>query len=171
MNNKRLSSIDVANYIVDYVNSTLKKKNLTPIKLQKILYYVYVNCLVKYEVSIFDEKIEKWKFGPVVSSVYHSFKIHGTSHIESTADSYKFSDNADGGFSFEIIPFDRTNVELSPFINEINSTIVKYIDKGPFELVELTHQEEPWKKYENQILSGAKGLVYTDREILNYFKK
>lgn len=170
MNNKIFSSMDIANYIVEHVNSTLRKNNLTPIKLQKILYYVYVECLVNYNIRIFDEQIEKWKFGPVVSNVYHSFKIHGTSHIEAPIGTYKFSDSADGGFSFELIPFDKENVELSPYTQLINSTIEKYIDKGPFELVDLTHQEEPWKKCEDQILSGAKGLIYSDQEILDYFK-
>ncbi|MCP5793232.1 DUF4065 domain-containing protein, partial [Klebsiella pneumoniae] len=88
---------------VDYTNNILKKQNLTPIKLQKILYYVYVNCLVKHDAKLFDQPIEKWKFGPVVSDVYHSFKMHGTSHISTTVSGYKFTDNADGGFSFDII--------------------------------------------------------------------
>ncbi|MDY7372881.1 DUF4065 domain-containing protein [Acinetobacter oleivorans] len=168
--NKKFTAMEVANYIVDYTNNILKKQNLTPIKLQKILYYVYVNCLVKHDAKLFDQPIEKWKFGPVVSDVYHSFKMHGTSHISTTVSGYKFTDNADGGFSFDIIPFDKTDIEFSSLAGEINSTIASLIDQGPFELVEKTHQEEPWKRCEHQILSGAKGLVYSDQELKEYFK-
>ena len=76
MNNYK--AMDIANYIVEYTNNTLKKDNLTPIKLQKIMYYVYVNCLVKHNIKLFNQPIEKWKFGPVISDVYHSFKVYGT---------------------------------------------------------------------------------------------
>ena len=48
MNNYK--AMDIANYIVEYTNNTLKKDNLTPIKLQKIMYFVYVNCLVKHNI-------------------------------------------------------------------------------------------------------------------------
>ncbi len=168
--NKKFTAIDIANYIVDYTNNTLKKQNLTPIKLQKILYYVYVNCLVKHNAKIFDQPIEKWKFGPVVSDVYHNFKMHGTSHINATVPEYKFTDNPDGGFSFDLIPFDKTDIEYSSIANEIKSTISSLIDQGPFDLVEKTHQEEPWKRCETMILSGAKGLLYSDQELKEYFK-
>lgn len=167
---KKFTAIDIANYIIEYTNDTLGKKNLTPIKLQKILYYVYVHCLVKHKVKLFDQPIEKWKFGPVVSDVYHSFKMHATSHISTTVPSYKFTDDQNGGFSFDVIQFNKMDVESLAVIGEIRSTISNLIDKGPFELVERTHQEDPWKRYESQILSGAKGLTYSDQELEQYFK-
>lgn len=170
MENNKFTALDVANYIVYFVNNSLKKQNLTPIKLQKILYYVYVNCLVKHNFKLFDQPIEKWKFGPVVSDVYHNFKTVGTVHIAHTVPSYRFTDDANGGFSFEIIPFDNTKIEQSSVANEINSTITNLIDRSPFELVEITHNEEPWKRCESQILNGAKGLIYSDQELLDYFK-
>ncbi|GAA5003147.1 Panacea domain-containing protein [Acinetobacter puyangensis] len=167
--NVRFSALDIANFIVDYANNEMKYKNLTPIKLQKILYYVYVNCLTKHNYKLFDDSIEKWKFGPVVNRVYHSFKTYGTSHIDATVDNYKFTDRADGGFSFEIIPFNKRIIENSLVADEIKATINQYIDMAPFDLVEKTHKEIPWKKFESDILSGIKGLVYSDEELINYF--
>lgn len=167
MNN--YNAIDVANYIVDYVNNSLGKKNLTPIKLQKIMYYVYVHCLVKHDVKLFNEPIEKWKFGPVISDVYHSFKVYGTNHIDSFINRYDFTDQTEGGFSFKVISFDKDEIEASPVISEIQSTITKLIDKGPFELVEMTHREDPWKLFEPNILNGEKSLFYSDEELRIYF--
>ncbi|OAL80315.1 Panacea domain-containing protein [Acinetobacter terrae] len=166
---KNYNAMDIANYIVEYANNALGKTNLTPIKLQKIMYYVYVQCLVKHDIKIFKEPIEKWKFGPVISDVYHSFKVYGTSHIDTVVNRYEFTDKIDGGFSFEVISFDKSEIEKSPFISEIQSTVRQLIDKGPFELVEMTHREDPWKTFEPNILRGEKSLFYSDTEIKRYF--
>lgn len=168
MNN--FTAMDIANYIVEYTNQTLKKSNLTPIKLQKIMYYVYVHCLVKHDIKLFDQPIEKWKFGPVISNVYHNFKVYGTSHIDATVAGYEFIDEPNGAFSFQVIPFDSSIIESDTVIaNEIKSTVDNLIGRAPFDLVEQTHDELPWKRYESQILGGAKGLVYTDQEIKEFF--
>ena len=47
--------------------------------------------------------------------------------------------------------------------------IDKLIDVGPFELVEKTHREDPWKNFEPRILKGEKSLYYSDEEIKHYF--
>lgn len=56
--NKRTTAIDIANYIVDVVNNNPDMKGiLTPIKLQKILYYVYVNCLVNRNENCLNNRL------------------------------------------------------------------------------------------------------------------
>lgn len=168
MNNYK--AIDIANYIVEYVNQSLGKTSLTPIKLQKILYYVYVNCLVNRNKKLFEQPIEKWKFGPVVSHVYHNFKVFGTGHIDSTISTFQFSDETNGGFSFTEIKFNPNNLALTSEVQEeIHLTIQSLIDEKPFDLVERTHNEDPWKLCEPRILAGERGLVYTDQEIKDYF--
>ncbi|WP_227548197.1 Panacea domain-containing protein [Acinetobacter sp. RF14B] len=171
--NKKNTAINIANYIVEVVNNDLDMKGvLTPIKLQKILYYVYVNCLVNRNEKLFEEPIEKWKFGPVVSHVYHSFKVFGTGHIDSTISTFEFSDEANGGFSFKEVNFDSNSLALKPEVQEeIHSTIKALINEKPFDLVERTHEEDPWKLFEPRILAGERGLVYTDQEIKDFFSK
>ena len=168
---KNFTAMDIANYIVDAVNNNIEMKGvLTPIKLQKILYYVYVNCLIKHDEKLFEQSIEKWKFGPVVSFVYHNFKIFGTGHIDSTISTFEFSDQPNGGFSFKEIKFNSNDLALKPEIKEeIHSTIKALINEKPFDLVEKTHEEDPWKLFESRILAGERGLVYTDQEIKDYF--
>lgn len=168
MSNK-YTAMDVANYIVNYANNTLKASNLTPIKLQKILYYVYVNCLVKQDTKLFNQSIEKWKFGPVVSDVYHNFKMFGTSHIDSTISTFEVDNLENGGFSVSEVPFDPEKIKLPENVLKIiHATIRELIDVDPFKLVEDTHKEEPWKRMEKDILKGVRGLVYTDEEIKKY---
>ncbi|WP_062034631.1 type II toxin-antitoxin system antitoxin SocA domain-containing protein [Acinetobacter sp. BMW17] len=172
MENKKNTAVDFANLIITYVKDLPNRKgSLTPIKLQKILYYVYVECLLKHQVKLFDTPIEKWKFGPVVASVYHNFKTYGTNHIADPTPSFVFDFN-ENGFHYEEIPFTQDSVEIcSDVQNTIRQKVAELIDENPFDLVEQTHREEPWKKYESQILKGERGLVYSDEELIGFFSK
>ncbi|MDC5528710.1 DUF4065 domain-containing protein [Acinetobacter baumannii] len=170
MMNNNYSALDISNLIITYANELPSRiGSLTPIKLQKILYYVYVDCLVNHKVKLFDTPIEKWKFGPVVSSVYHNFKNHGVRHIEEAPPSFMF-DEGENGFVFEEIPFVSDSIALDAKIKQaIRDKVAELIDEDPFVLVERTHREEPWKKDAPSILRGDRGLIYSDQELINYF--
>ena len=62
MGNK-YTAMDVANYIIWYVNNKESKLlgSLTPLKLQKILYYVTTSYLKKTEKLIINDSFEKWQ--------------------------------------------------------------------------------------------------------------
>lgn len=169
-NNKNYTAMDIANLIIVYANQINNRVgSLTPIKLQKILYYVYVKCLVNKQTKLFDTPIEKWKFGPVVSSVYHSLKNYGVRHISEPTSSYIF-DDSNGSIYFEEVPFSANSIELSPeVIGLIKSTVAELINVDPFELVERTHNDKPWKDFESRILKGERGLIYSDDEIIKAF--
>lgn len=62
---------------------------ITPMKLQKLLYYIcvkYIKETGKYPLS---EPFEVWKYGPVLPSVYSEFKPYGSSPISSYAKNAK----------------------------------------------------------------------------------
>lgn len=166
---KKNTALAIANLIIVYANRIENRKSsLTPIKLQKILYYVYVHCLVNHNTKLFDTPIEKWKFGPVVSSVYYNFKPYGISHIDEPRPEYSFIEGT--VFSFKEIPFCEDDLDLNSDLREaINYKVRELINVDPFELVEKTHQESPWKNYESNILKGERGLTYTDAEIMAEF--
>lgn len=172
MNDKKITAtaMDIANLIIVYANQIINRTGaLTPIKLQKILYYVYVDCLVNKNTKLFDTPIEKWKFGPVVSSVYHNLKNYGVRHIAEPTSSYIF-DDSEGTIVFKEIPFDPTCIDLDVEIkNSIEHKVAELINIDPFELVERTHKEKPWKEYESLILEGHKGLIYSDKELIEAF--
>ena len=46
---------------------------------------------------------------------------------------------------------------------------IRRINEKPFDLVEKTHREDPWKNFEPRILKGEKSLYYSDDEIKYYF--
>lgn len=67
------SCFDIVPYFLR-VSSRGARGGMTPLKLQKLLYYSQAWYLVFKNKPLFQEKIEAWVHGPVVPSVYHSFK-------------------------------------------------------------------------------------------------
>jgi uncharacterized phage-associated protein len=71
---------EISNYIVSYFSTIATNSiegDLTNLKLQKLLYYCQINSLKKYKTPLFDDVIEAWDYGPVISSVYKQYKPFG----------------------------------------------------------------------------------------------
>jgi len=125
-------AIDIAKYTVTYCNK--KEKAISNLKLQKIMYYLWIDYYKKLKKSLFDDEICAWQLGPVVPNVYYEF------------------------CSFAGIPIlreydiDNISCEDRDIINDI---IEKYIDQSPSSLVSKTHESgKPWDK----IYKGGEGL-------------
>lgn len=79
----RTNALSVANYFIDLAHKD--NEEIKPLKLMKLVYIAYGYSLALLNKSILDprfDKVEAWKLGPVIPSVYHSFKIYGKSPIE-----------------------------------------------------------------------------------------
>ena len=65
----------------------------TPMQVLKLTYICYGVILALSDERLFDESIEAWKFGPVIPSVYQSFKSFGNRPIQVTvADQHELSE-------------------------------------------------------------------------------
>lgn len=76
------NALSVANYFIELAQN--EKKNIRPLKLMKLVYIVYGYALAMLDKAIIDyrfDKVEAWRFGPVIPSVYHSFKLYGKNPI------------------------------------------------------------------------------------------
>ena len=61
-------------HIANYFLSKAKKdgiKDMTPMKLIKLVYFSYAWYLAIFEKKLFTERVEAWRYGPVVPSIYH----------------------------------------------------------------------------------------------------
>ena len=58
----------------DKVGIDEKEFYITPLKLQKLLYYIQGLSSVIYEKPAFDNKIVCWSYGPVINDVYNMYK-------------------------------------------------------------------------------------------------
>lgn len=77
------NALSVANFFINLAKKDGEK--LRPLKLMKLVYIAYGYALALLDRSIIDyrfDKVEAWKLGPVIPSVYHSFKIYGKNPIQ-----------------------------------------------------------------------------------------
>ena len=70
---------DIANFLVYLMSDSCD--DLTNLKLNKILYYAQGHYLKNYGKPLFEDAIEAWPHGPVVHSVYHSYKCFNNQPI------------------------------------------------------------------------------------------
>lgn len=61
-----------ANLVLDWAED--QSVPVTPLKLQKMLFFVHADYLCKYGSALINEEFEAWNYGPVVPSVYAQFK-------------------------------------------------------------------------------------------------
>lgn len=155
-----ITAISIANHLI-------KEYEVNNLYLQKLLYYLQNNYMYKNDGNLlFEDKIQKWKLGPVVPDVYHAFKENGTSNIIEPYQQYDIK--IDNGS----LIIEEKNDELPEDIKEfINLTMVDLLKYDKFELVNRTHKHPEWAKYEKEILNGSKNLEYDYKSLYEYFKK
>lgn len=125
---------------------------ISPMKLQKLTYFLYKEYLQRTDAKLFNEPFEKWKYGPVLPSLYYEFSSFGANPIT------KFSRNAMG--QAEIIDLECT----SPLSNAVKKVWRIYKNYSAVELSTLTHEENTaWSKAENYILSDED--IKNEREL------
>lgn len=122
-----MKATDVAKYVIDYCfKNNLQISNL---KLQKILYFLWVDYYKTTKKSLFDDKIYAWPLGPVIPSIYREYCAYG---------------------SLPILPFGKEieTLDISPEETDlINSLISTYASMSAFDLVEKSHERDtPWAK-------------------------
>src|SRR5262245_57326727 len=69
----KTTASEVACHFLRKVDSS-KGDALTPLKLQKLVYYAQAWYYTLFNTPLFDDKIEAWAHGPVVRSVWNTYK-------------------------------------------------------------------------------------------------
>ncbi len=117
--------MDAALYLV-YLSYHVKYGSLTPLKLQKLLYLSQGWSYVWDDRPLFSDKFEAWQYGPVNAETYNYFKRYGRSEIPEKEGRLCQFDSRDSRETLDAI-WDQ------------------YSRSSAFELVELTHAQEPWR--------------------------
>lgn len=134
----------IANYFIDLAKA--KGEKLTPMKLQKLVYYAVGWFAGHTGKPLVDEAVEAWQYGPVFPSLYHEFKRFGSGVITSKATELDPEE-------FEIVAAatpEDTNVRK--FLDNIWDSYSKYTGIA---LSEMTHaQGSPW----DQTWSASQGV-------------
>jgi uncharacterized phage-associated protein len=98
---------------------------LSNLKIQKLLYYAQGFNLALNGVPLFEEKIVAWQYGPVVEEVYQELKNYNGLIPQ--------FDDQDDSYLTEI------EIELLKEVYDV------YGQFSATKLVEMTHNEMPWK--------------------------
>ena len=143
--------------IIDFF---LSKSDLSPKKLQKLLYYAYCWCLAllnenpKYiHVRLFNERIEAWVHGPVIPSVYSMYKSYGGENIPRISH-----------FDVHCLPDDVLDI--------LNQVWDVYGHFSGNQLEAISHQEAPWIIARNGIPPYEPcDNIISDNSIFCYFNE
>lgn len=147
---------DVAKYLL--YRSFQDGELVTPLKMQKLVYYAYVWTLVRNGKKLFDESIEAWPQGPVVPSLYRTLKRFGSSPIGEA-------------FIGTEADFEKTVSKFSPDVKAtLDNVYEEYMTKTAFELVALTHSEKPWLEARDGLVpTQASNVVISDDTIIQSY--
>lgn len=75
-----VTALNVANNIL--TRAFRDEIDITPMKLQKIIYFVYREYYKRTKRGLFNERFEVWRYGPVLPSIYSEFKQNGSNTIK-----------------------------------------------------------------------------------------
>ncbi len=135
--------LDAARYLV-FLSYGRKRYSLTPLKLQKLLYLAQGWSFVWDDRAAFAEEFEAWQYGPVNEKVYEAFRGYGRS---------------------EILEYEGISLLGDCDVKDtLEAVWNEYGGKTAYELVELTHQQTPWK------YAYSHGIAITNNSIKDYFQ-
>ncbi len=126
----------VANFVLDHVEG--RGGAVTPLALQKIVYFCHVWSLVELRRPLIRHTFEAWEHGPVLQYLYREFKRFGANPIRGRAQRL----NPNSGSSEQVpYTFDQETEEL------LNRVVDFYGRLPAGTLVVLTHAlDGPWHK-------------------------
>lgn len=113
--------------VIAYIFSALHE--VTPLTLQKLLYYIQGNYVAIYNRPLFPGTCEAWVHGPVYRNVYNLFRDFKYNPIEDD----RFAPLKDGVFPLE--------PAAKAVVDRILNTFGMYSGKT---LERITHKEDPW---------------------------
>lgn len=113
-----------ATYVAKHIISVCNKHNIeiSNLKLQKMLYFAWIEYYKQKNEKLFLNPICAWKLGPVVPDVYYDYCIYA-------------------GYPIPDVNFDAESSELKC----LEKTILHFASMNVSKLVDITHEEgKPW---------------------------
>ena len=155
----------LANYFVDLANNS--NVELMQFGLMKRVYIAHGFCLAVFDKPALNPRfdvVEAWKNGPVIPSVYHSFKYNGDKPIKEKSVIAEWKDGK--------IVVTTPKLEDKDVVDIANAVWKRYEGYSDFDLIELLHKKgTPWDlcyvEGENRIIPDIYTKVFYSK-VLDY---
>lgn len=121
---------NVADYTIRYCLS--RNRPISNLKLQKLLYFIWIDFYKRTKKYLFDEEFHAWKFGPVIPEIYYKYCFYGSFPILDT--------------------IEEENIIITDSDKEIiNKTVEEYNNTPIGMMIEKTHKDnKPWAAVYNK---------------------
>ncbi|WP_313684153.1 type II toxin-antitoxin system antitoxin SocA domain-containing protein [Pantoea sp.] len=119
--------------------------DLTPMKLQKLIFYAQSWHLKLYDEPLIDDFFSKWKYGPVIPSLYHEVKGYGSQNISALI---SVIINTENGYAVATPKLPDSDARTKALLEKISSVY------GPLRGTQLSH------------LTHLPGTAWTETETL-----
>jgi uncharacterized phage-associated protein len=136
----------IANYVLDLGDRD--GRPISPMKLQKLLYFAHGWYLALTDHPLLDDQVEAWQWGPVIPSIYHEFKRFGPHPINARYRTVELNKNGDMDFELRVPNLDDCSgsgdvVTAKAVIDRVWQV---YRDYSAVQLSNMTHQPgTPWQ--------------------------
>lgn len=127
---------------------------ISPLKLQKLVYYAQAWHLVVFDKPLFDDTIEAWTHGPTIPAIYKRFN-----HVH--RESIPRENLCGNGHDCPDFPFDTEE-----FLEDIR---YKYGERSAGFLEAQVCREVPWRKARRKKKEGKHGIAEITRESMRMY--
>jgi uncharacterized phage-associated protein len=165
----------VANWFLDRASEV--GRSLTPMKLQKLMYFAHGWHLALRDAPLVNESVQAWDYGPVFPSTYHEFKDLGDKQIDRRAYSVDYHDQQiwmiQPSVADEAMKLDDEPNKVLVLLNRVWEI---YSPHSASVLSKKTHEVgSPWwtvrKKAMEKLAHVPRGLNIPNPLIRDYFLK
>lgn len=139
MREKIYNAKDIAKYILSYC--TREGNPASNLKLQKLLYFVWIDFFKQTKRRLFENEICAWQYGPVVPDVYYEYCKYASSNL---------------------VLDENINIISHYDANIIDDVLQDYIDLSAFDLVNRSHAAElPWATIYQNGVGNRKNIPFS----------
>ena len=132
-----------------------KAKDITPMALQKLLYYAQAFYFAIFGEDLFTDDCQAWAYGPVFPDIYYRYQDYGYNPIDKPTDIFE------DDFS------ELTTKEISL----LNAIIDSFGNCSGSMLSSITHNEIPWLEARGNLLPLDRSMTVIKRDtIKSYFR-
>jgi uncharacterized phage-associated protein len=151
----------IANLVLKYANTVGVK--VTNLSVNKIVYFLHGHYLAKAGKPLVDENFEAWPHGPVLYTLFNSFKAYGDQPISSLAKKMDFRLG-------RLVDVDD-NIEDED-LKIIWQYVNIYTRASVSQLYDWSHVKGgPWYKTWNYQTKSNPGMTISDLDIANHFQQ